>query len=37
MIDIIISDEYTKIYRTYYPIKNYDLVPRRVFYICWVY
>ena len=25
MIDIIISDEYTKIYKTYYPMKNYDL------------
>ena len=25
MIDLIFSDEYTKIYRTYYPIKNYDL------------
>ena len=27
MIDIIISeDEYIKIYKTYFPIKNYDLV-----------
>ena len=26
MIDIIISDEYTKVYRNYYPMKNYDLV-----------
>ena len=25
MLDIIISNEYTKIYKTYYPIKNYDL------------
>ena len=25
MIDIIISDEYNKIYKTYYPMKNYDL------------
>ena len=25
MIDLIISDEYTKIYKIYYPIKNYDL------------
>ena len=25
MIDIINSDEYTKIYKTYYPINNYDL------------
>ena len=25
MLDIIISDEYTKIYKTYYPMKNYDL------------
>ena len=31
MIDIIISDEYTKIYRTYYPIKNYDLVQDKFF------
>ena len=29
MIDIIISDEYTKIYKTYYPIKSYDLVQDR--------
>ena len=26
MIDIIISDEYTKIYKNYYPMKNYDLM-----------
>ena len=26
MIDIINSDEYSKIYKTYYPIKNYDLM-----------
>ena len=26
MIDIIISDEYTKIYKSYYPMKNYDLM-----------
>ena len=25
MIDIIISDEYTKIHKTYFPMKNYDL------------
>ena len=25
MIDIIISDGYTKVYRAYYPMKNYDL------------
>ena len=31
MIDIIISDEYTKIYKLYYPIKNYDLVQDRFF------
>ena len=30
-IDIIISDEYTKIYKTYYPMKNYDLVKDRFF------
>ena len=33
MIDIIISDEYTKIYKTYYPMKNYDLVQDKSF-IC---
>ena len=31
MIDIIISDEYTKIYKTYYPTKNYDLMQDRLF------
>ena len=32
MIDIIISeDEYIKIYKTYFPIKNYDLVQDRFF------
>ena len=31
MIDIIISDEYTKIYREYYPMKNYNLVQDRFF------
>ena len=31
MIDIIISDEYTKIYKIYYPIKNYDLSQDRFF------
>ena len=31
MIDIIISDEHTKIYKTYYPMKNYDLVQDRFF------
>ena len=30
-IDIIISNEYAKIYKTYYPIKNYDLVQDRFF------
>ena len=25
MIDIIISDEYTKIHKTYFPMKSYDL------------
>ena len=30
MIDLIISDEYTKIHKTY-PIKNYDLVQDRFF------
>ena len=31
MIDIIISDEYTKNYKTYFPMKNYDLVQDRFF------
>ena len=31
MIDIIISDEYTKIYKAYYPMKNYDLSQDRFF------
>ena len=31
MIYIIISDEYTKIYKTYYPMKNYDLSQDRFF------
>ena len=25
MSDLIISNEYTKIYKAYYPMKNYDL------------
>ena len=31
MIDIIIFDEYTKIYKTYHPMKNYDLTQDRFF------
>ena len=31
MIDIIISDEYTKIYKNYYLIKKYDLIQDRFF------
>ena len=31
MIDIIISNEYTRIYKTYYPMKNYDLAQDRFF------
>ena len=31
MIDIIISDEYTKIYKNYYPMKSYDLMQDRFF------
>ena len=32
MIDIIISeDEYIKIYKTYFPIKNYNLIQDRFF------
>ena len=31
IIDLIISDEYTKIYKTYYPVKNFDLMQDRFF------
>ena len=31
MIDLIISDEYTKIYKTYYLMKSYDLVQDQFF------
>ena len=31
MIDLIISNEYTKIYKICYPMKNYDLVQDRFF------
>ena len=31
MIDIIISDEYTKIHKTYFPMKNYDVAQDRFF------
>ena len=31
MFDLIISDEYTKIYKTYFPMKNYDLAQDRFF------
>ena len=31
MIHLIISDEYTKIHKNYYPIKNYDLLQDRFF------
>ena len=31
MIDIIISNEYNKIYKTYYSMKNYDLAQDRFF------
>ena len=31
MIDLIISDEYNKIHKIYYPMKNYDLVQDRFF------
>ena len=30
-IDLIISNEYTEIYKTYYPMKNYDLAQDRFF------
>ena len=31
MSDLIISDEYNKIYKTYHPMKNYDLAQDRFF------
>ena len=31
MIDLIISNEYNQIYKTYYPMKNYDLSQDRFF------
>ena len=31
IIDLIISDEYTMIYKTYHPMKNYDLIQDRFF------
>ena len=31
MIDLIISNEYNKIYKTYYPMKNYDLSQDKFF------
>ena len=32
MIDIIFSkDEYIKVYKTYFPIRNYDLIQNRFF------
>ena len=31
MIDLIISNEYNKIYKRYYPMKNYDLMQDRFF------
>ena len=33
IIDLIISNEYTKVYKTYYPMKNYDLSQDRFLYI----
>ena len=32
LIDIIISDEYIKIYKTFFPIENYDLSQDKFFY-----
>ena len=31
VIDIINSDQYTKIYRKYFPIRNYDLIQNKFF------
>ena len=33
LIDIIISDEYNKIYKTFYPMKNYDFSQDKFLYI----
>ena len=33
IIDILILDEYTRIYKTFYPIKNYDLSQNKFLYI----
>ena len=33
MIDTTISDEYTKIYKRYHPMINYDLTQDRFLYI----
>ena len=33
IIDLIVSDEYNKIDKTYYPMKNYDLSLDRFLYI----
>ena len=32
IIDLIISNEYTKIYKTYHPMKNYDLAQDRILF-----
>ena len=31
IIDIINSDQYTKIYRKYFPVRNYDLIQNKFF------
>ena len=33
IIDLMIFDEYTIIYKTHYPMKNYDLMQDRFLYI----
>ena len=33
IIDLIVSDEYIKIYKTYHLMKNYDLIQDRFLYI----
>ena len=32
IIDIINSDQYTSIYRKYFPVRNYDLIQNRFLY-----
>ena len=33
IIDLVNSDQYTKIYRKYFPVRNYDLIQNSFLYI----